>query len=598
MTTTPLLYVHKTTLLNPPWFSMAAGCLCAKKFLLCIITVLRIAANLYLGRPVERFKCAWDGSERCDLEGNVRLMDMGDEDVVDYTFLIDFVGRPLISGLGVYMLLSRPERCSAGSWLQLWCYRSILWLFVASAFADESITCLQELEAARSWELNVLRTRSWSPTQLRLFFAGLLISVTFQAAIANLKLMGLSWNRLAACASVLLATSLIAFFSYFLLFLLLDAVNPAVGSEEAASFEFFIIVGMLVQLLIGPLQSLGMFCAICKAMRDLDWADIRLEVGCLCANAVLTLIGSPLSVVVLAVAVSSHGIRDTTFQLILTLDLSFQILNSLLLGGVLGPKGWSKPIDAFARLGYGLAAKRIAVHGMINPSTERCMVSFPGKYAAEWDSAVSAADEQQMCSLACVFLTDTGSGLRQHVENPERPGECYCKALYGSLPVEAYLSEVDATSVDQKQLAFKTADSNAMGQVLLTKYAHTTRLEWETQKAEGIEEAYRRWQENEGRAPWGCAWFHKWKKNVHQAVRLNQSLHVFYFEGRVGAGKVGWDQLADEEVRNAAVEHGGLGNSQTAEVAYLDKLGLPYVEHDIMDFHSFIQEPVTVPEEI
>ena len=53
-------------------------------------------------------------------------------------------GRPLISGLGVYTLLSRPKR-SAGWWLQLWCYHSVLWLSVARAFADESITCLQEL---------------------------------------------------------------------------------------------------------------------------------------------------------------------------------------------------------------------------------------------------------------------------------------------------------------------------------------------------------------------------------------------------------------------------------------------------------------------
>ena len=200
-----------------------------------------------------------------------------------------------------------------------------------------------------------------------------------------------------------------------------------------------------------------------------------------------------------------------------------------------------------------------------------------------------------MCSLACVFLTDTKSGLGQHIEDPEQPGECYCKALYGSLPAETYLSEVDATSVDQKQLAFQRADSKDMRQVLLTKYAHTTRLEWERQKAEGIEEAYRRWQENDGRASWGCACFHKWKENVDQALQENQSLHV-YFEGRIGAGKVAWDQLV-EEVRKAAVEHGGLGNSQTAEVAYLDKLQLPYVEHDVMDFRSFIQDPVTILEE-
>ena len=32
----------------------------------------------------------------------------------------------------------------------------------------------------------------------------------------------------------------------------------------------------------------------------------------------------------------------------------------------------------------------------------------------------------------------------------------------------------------------------------------------------------------------------------------------------------------------------GLGASQTAEVAYLDKLGLKYCEHDIKDFEAFV----------
>ena len=49
-------------------------------------------------------------------------------------------------------------------------------------------------------------------------------------------------------------------------------------------------------------------------------------------------------------------------------------------------------------------------------------VSFPGIYSEEWDRAVAAADGEQICSLACVFLTDTSSGLGQHAENPDSPG--------------------------------------------------------------------------------------------------------------------------------------------------------------------------------
>ena len=32
----------------------------------------------------------------------------------------------------------------------------------------------------------------------------------------------------------------------------------------------------------------------------------------------------------------------------------------------------------------------------------------------------------------------------------------------------------------------------------------------------------------------------------------------------------------------------GLGTSQTAEVAYLDKLGVKYKEHDISEFEDFM----------
>eukprot|EP00438_Fugacium_kawagutii_P009200 Skav234292 [mRNA] locus=scaffold2271:171722:172618:+ [translate_table: standard] len=266
---------------------------------------------------------------------------------------------------------------------------------------------------------------------------------------------------------------------------------------------------------------------------------------------------------------------------------------------MIGPAKWSKPMDLFSTLGerhgLGLAAKRIAFPGKINLSAGECIVSCPGKYSEEWDRAVAVASEEEACSLACVFLTDATSGHGRHVNNPESPnGDCYCKALYGSVPLEAYVSEVDLTNpdcpIDQEQLAFRKADAKAMGQMLLIKYSHTTRLEWNEKKRQAMQKAHECWQQNQGRAPWGCAWFHLWKENVNAAVGRNQSLHVFYFEGRVGAGKVSWDELGDEETRKNARQGGGLGASQTAEVAYLDKLGLRYAEHDVMEFNSFLNE--------
>ncbi|CAE7942035.1 unnamed protein product, partial [Symbiodinium necroappetens] len=130
----------------------------------------------------------------------------------------------------------------------------------------------------------------------------------------------------------------------------------------------------------------------------------------------------------------------------------------------------------------------------------------------------------------------------------------------------------------------------AMGQLLLIKYPHTTHIEWREKQAEATEKALQLWQQSQGRAPWGCRWFELWKERVDEAVKLNQTLHVFYFKGRVGAGKLSWDQLGHDEARKNARVGGGLGNSQTAEVAYLDKLGLPYVEHDVSEFSSFIAQ--------
>ena len=161
------------------------------------------------------------------------------------------------------------------------------------------------------------------------------------------------------------------------------------------------------------------------------------------------------------------------------------------------------------------------------------------------------------------------------------------------------MSELDASAgIEKHQLAFKRADAKAMGQHLIIKYPHTTFLEWQEEKATAKRRADELWRQNQGRAPWGCTWFHLWKENVDKAVEQHQPLHVFYFEGRVGAGKLSWEQLSDQEARRKARKCGGLGNSQTAEVAYLEKLDLPYVEQDVTDFNSFISEAsaVTSPE--
>ena len=89
----------------------------------------------------------------------------------------------------------------------------------------------------------------------------------------------------------------------------------------------------------------------------------------------------------------------------------------------------------------------------------------------EWDAAVRMVEvRSRACSLACVFLTDRDSGLGVHVDNPEEPGHCWCKALYGQLPAATYISIVeDPGSMSAEDLRFKESDAAAMGQIFLQR---------------------------------------------------------------------------------------------------------------------------------
>ncbi|CAE7289998.1 HERC6, partial [Symbiodinium sp. KB8] len=172
--------------------------------------------------------------------------------------------------------------------------------------------------------------------------------------------------------------------------------------------------------------------------------------------------------------------------------------------------------------GFGLAAKRIAVSGHVNENARDCIVSFPGKYS------------QEALSLACVFLTDRASGLGAHCDNPDEPGECWCRAIYGHLPASTYISVVDMRPAMQNsqapiELEFKRADAVAMGQRLVIREEHYGELEWQRELADAEEDARARCAANHGRAPWGCRWFDDWRRNVDKAVELKQTLHVFYF---------------------------------------------------------------------
>ncbi|CAE7515206.1 unnamed protein product [Symbiodinium sp. CCMP2456] len=272
-------------------------------------------------------------------------------------------------------------------------------------------------------------------------------------------------------------------------------------------------------------------------------------------------------------------------------DLIFNQIMILVIGGVIGPE---EDVIALGELSWMMGSRghRVAFPGRVNLSARDCIVSFPGKYAMEWDDAVRKVEmHEDSCSLACVFLTNKATGLGVHADVAGEPlGRCWCQSLYGKLPPHAYLEVVeDADKMTQEQLDFKLQDAEAMGQVLVIRQGETDSV-WKQRKEEALSEATEKCKENQGRAPWGCQWFAKWKANVDKAVECRQTLHVFFFENKVGCGKLAWEDLSHPAALSEAKRDNGLGNSQRAEVAYLDRCHVAYEEHDVREFYAFMSQ--------
>ncbi|CAE7214419.1 unnamed protein product [Symbiodinium natans] len=516
---------------------------------------------------------------------------------------VDAVARPGITGLGVYCFLRKNSRFSNKIRLHRWSRWTTL--FMALCVADQSVAFLVERldninnptphETVDSGFMKLAST-SW-----------VFVCNALQVYITNLKLQVLGLRLTAWICQALLLLSLgtgaYEILSYFKIF----------DSPWTTFLSFAINVGGVLLV-----QCIALCSAATRALLYREGGEsIRCFAFFLYVNGVLAIAGPLLSYISVVAMWANFLSRDVDLfdglivvpqlpMLVVTLDNGLQVLGTLLLTGMLGPKGWERPMEAFRLLahlsGFGLASKRIAFPGKINAQATKCIASFPGKYSAEWDQAVSSIQEEQTCSLACVFLTERASGLGGHADNPDTPGHCWCRMIYGKLPAETYLSVVDMEDssdgpmTEEKlwlKLAFKKADADAMGQVLVIK-EDQPQLEWEVELSHALRDAEIKCNENHGKAPWGCQWFEEWRKNVDAAVKMEQSLHVFYFESKAGFGKLTWEKLRDAKARKEALKNTGLGASQTAEVAYLEKLGLTYEEHDIREFQDFLLKPLGV----
>lgn len=441
-----------------------------------------------------------------------------------------------------------------------------------------------------------------------------------QMAMSNLKLRAFGWRRIARVCEILIGLACSCMLVFVVWWICNFFLNWDPSQQDHWLCTFATVVVLVEHCFVFSLsvtlilQSIVFLCAAYRAARyaflghdsAMCW-----RACCFLVNAVMIILGPLLSISATSwhtgfnhpILKAVEAVSPIDLIWIGSTDIGLQVLNVLLLSGMIGPQGFD--LKAFKNLalmsGYGLASKRIAFPGKINSAALDCIVSFPGKYSEEWDTAVKTVTDTEAtgasacCSLACVFLTDRESGLGQHVDMPDKPGHCWCEVIYGRLPASAYLSVVNVNELhpgddEQQVLAFKFADARAMGQELLVK-RDQSELEWEREKAEALYNADQLCQENHGRAPWGCMWFESWRLKVEEAVQSGQTLHVFYFEGKVGKGKMAWHELSDQEAKDKARRDTGLGASQTAEVAYLEKEGHEYIEHDITGFTSFITEP-------
>ena len=204
-----------------------------------------------------------------------------------------------------------------------------------------------------------------------------------------------------------------------------------------------------------------------------------------------------------------------------------------------------------------------------------CVSSWPGKYESAWDALVNKSRRGHL-SAAVVFLPQGSRhfGLHDKIPTAENlPGDCWCTPLYG----------------EQK--------------------------------------------------PWGCRWWTHWIKNIEEAVEKDAKLEVYFFHNMKGKGKVenfsragaehlrreqiwgrqkrfkqsqefksavtaGLEELSEkkcgdgssqysreehrlflswleEEDREFLVSSEGLGNSQKAEVAWLQRKGYAYTEVEV-----------------
>eukprot|EP00435_Cladocopium_sp_Y103_P018874 s2105_g4.t1 len=96
---------------------------------------------------------------------------------------------------------------------------------------------------------------------------------------------------------------------------------------------------------------------------------------------------------------------------------------------------------------------------------------------------------------------------------------------------------------------------------------------------EGTTSTHKLFARNGRRPLWGCLWFKRWRDNVELAVSRGQRLVAYFFEEQVGEGLITWPELCKKETN--LWDGKGLGASQKAELAFLQKMGYDFEQRDV-----------------
>lgn len=216
-----------------------------------------------------------------------------------------------------------------------------------------------------------------------------------QLAMTNLKLRLLGRRNSARVGEVLTAVACSCLCCIVCIIVSVTVLDAELDEEGflATTVRALKLVTFLTSSSAVVLQSLTLCFSATMALRlGIRDPAVRCSSCCLYVNAALTFVGPILS----GAAFFSIVDRGSESQLpitIVTLDVGFQVLSVLLMSGMIGPKGWQRPMESFRKLadlsGFGLAAKRIAFPGKISQLAKHCIVSFPGKYSeAGWQDKI------------------------------------------------------------------------------------------------------------------------------------------------------------------------------------------------------------------